>query len=133
MLKSAFPVLLFFSVQTAALDSNPDEVIHFDSTPFKHVEMNCDNPDKVSPQKNDFELIDYALMSTEQGERFALVTIKNKTNGQRIFKQNQLMAILGNCSFVFPQKFEFTLSGNETTTRKIYFGLLRYPIVKIIN
>ncbi|WP_152390054.1 hypothetical protein [Azotobacter salinestris] len=126
-------MMILFSGCVFAFDNEKDKSIRFEETPLKNADIHCDNDDDLLPERNDFELIDYSVMSNEQGERFALVTIKNKSSGQRFFVNNDLVALLGNCSRVLAHEFEpYRLNGGEQITKQIYFGFQRYPIVKLL-
>ncbi|TKD45647.1 hypothetical protein [Azotobacter chroococcum] len=125
-------MMILFSYCVFAFDIAKDKSIRFDGTPLKNADIHCDNDDDLLPERNDFELIDYSVMSNEQGERFALVTIKNKSSGQRFFDNNDLVALLGNCSRILAHEFEYKLNGGERITKQIYFGFQRYPIVKLL-
>ena len=84
------------------------------------------------PDENDFEFIDYSAMSSEEGERYILATIKNTSTGFRILKQDDIIAILGDCSRITPVPFERKFKGSEILTLRLYFGLKKYPILKVL-
>ena len=121
----------FIAYQANAVDASK-EVLQIENAAFKDKPVFCEE-DILDIKRNDFKLIDYELMSSESGERYALVSIKNTSSGRRILREKNLVAIFSNCTSLYPQKIEQTLAGNETLTKKIYFGKNKFPIIKIIT
>lgn len=110
-----------------------DKTLRFEVTPYKNSQVYCDNNKRIKPTKNDFELLDYTAMSSDQGDRIVLVTLKNVSNGQRLFNQSHIIAVLGDCSRTAPANIEKKFSGSEILTIRLNFGLNRYPILKLLN
>ena len=123
------PILIAY--QANAVDA-PKEVLQMENAAFKDKPVFCEE-DILDTERNDFKLIDYQLMSSESGERYALISIKNTSSGQRILRKENLVAIFANCTSLYPQQIEQTLGGNETLTKKIYFGKNKFPIIKLIT
>ena len=111
-------IFFFIAYQANAVDASK-EVLQMENAAFKDKPVFCEE-DILNIKRNDFKLIDYELMSSESGERYALVSIKNMSSGRRILKKENLVAIFSNCSSLHPEKIEQTLAGNETLTKKIY-------------
>lgn len=124
--------LTIFAAPSFAADRT-DKTLTFEPTPFKNSELFCENDNDIFPAKNEFELINYSIMSSEEGERFGFITLRNTSSGQRIFTQDQLLAILGDCSRKPPQPIEKKFAGNETISLQVNFGLSRFPILKLIT
>lgn len=120
-----------FSGYAVALDK--DLTLRFENIPYKNAEVYCENDQKIKPTANDFELIDYTAMSSDQGNRYVLATIRNKSSGQRLFNQNHIIAILGDCSRIKPLSVEQKYEGKQTITTQLNFGVSRYPILKVIT
>lgn len=113
--------------------SDVDSVLHFTPTPFKSVELNCEQDKHITPKRGDLILENYALMAANNGERVALITIRNGASGQRIFNQEHIVAVLGDCSRILPQAFELRLSGREQRSLQIYFGQQQQPILQLLG
>lgn len=107
-------------------------IIHVDDASFKHKPVFCEE-NIVEPDKNDFQILDYNVMSSEDGHRYSLVTIKNTSSGQRILTEEHLVAIHANCFSHNPLPFRQKFSGRETITKSIDFGNNQFPIIKIIS
>lgn len=110
---------------------NPETTLRFEVSPFKDRPLFCEREDALVPDKHSFQLVDYVLMSSDRGERFALVTLKNQSTGQRILSQNHLVAVMGNCQARRPLPIEKRFAGAETLTIRLNFGLSKFPILKI--
>lgn len=111
-----------------------DRVLRFDDSPLIGEAVFCEKDIKeIVPEDNQFQILNLALMSSEQGDRFALITIKNTSVGQRFLKREHLVAIFADCSRRHPVNIEYKFRGGEVLTREINFGISRFPIIKIIN
>lgn len=119
-----------FPGPAVALDK--DLTLRFENIPYKAAEVYCENDQKIKPTKNDFELIDYTAMSSDQGDRYILATIRNQSTGQRLFNENHVIAILGDCTRIKPLSVVQKYEGNQTITTQLNFGVSRYPILKVI-
>jgi len=124
--------LLVNTFSSAAIAVDTDLTLRFENIPYKTSEVYCENEQKIKPTTNDFELIDYTAMSSDQGNRYVLATIRNKSSGQRLFNQNHIIAILGDCSRIKPLSVEQKFEGKQTITTQLNFGISRYPILKVI-
>lgn len=122
--------LLLSGLQVSAAE--PSHTLQFEMTPYKNSEVFCENDERIHPAANDFELVDYHLMSSELGERLVLATIKNTSSGLRILKKEYAVAILGDCSRIFPAELERKFQGKETLTVQLDFGVLKYPVLKVL-
>ncbi len=109
-----------------------DTIVHVDDASFKNKSVYCEE-NLVEPEKNSFEILDYNVMSSEAGDRYSLMTIKNTSSGQRFLTEKHLVAIHANCFSQNPVTFKKKLSGGEVVTKNIYFGKNQFPIIKIVS
>ncbi len=112
-------------------DEDYNEIIHFEEAPFKEVPVYCEDKNVIEPRQSDFEILEYALMSSKQGHRYALITIKNTSSGQRSINNQHMIAILANCKRSYPLNLEHKFDGNEIVTMEVNFGIKRFPILKV--
>ncbi|QLE87904.1 hypothetical protein FLM48_18330 [Shewanella sp. Scap07] len=91
------------------------------------------NPDNIQPDISDFKVINTVLMSNEQGERWAVVTLQNTARGQRTLNQNQLMALISSGERIVPERFKELFSSNETLSITLHFGQQKFPILEIFS
>ena len=120
-MKNAFIAALLAIVSSAAI-ADVDSVLHFTPAPFKDTELNCERDKHITPKHSALILENYALMAANNGERVALVTLRNGASGQRIYNQEHIVAVLGDCSRVLPNAFELRLDALEQRSIQIYFG-----------
>ena len=132
MKASATILLNTLFVSQIAIATPTTDVLQINSALFKDKPVFCEE-EILSPTKNDFDLVDYDLMNSESGDRYAIIHIKNTSSGQRILKRENLVAILANCNSLYPENLNQTLPGRSTVTKSIYFGKHQFPIIKIIT
>lgn len=124
---------LFASTSSVVYANEQSRALTFEPTPYQNSELFCENDNDILPEKNDFELVHYSIMSSEEGERYAFITLHNTSSGQRLFNQNQLLAVLGDCSRKHPFDIEKKFVGDETISLQVKFGFSRFPILKLIT
>lgn len=127
-----FSATLFITTHTWAADRT-DKTLTFEPTPYQNTKLHCENDNDIFPANNDFDLLNYSIMSSEEGERFAFITLHNTSSGQRIFTQDQLIAILGDCSRKQPLAIEKKFAGDEIISLQVNLGLSRFPVLKLIT
>lgn len=120
-------MFLFVSVSKAA-DSDALSVDRFIPD---DVETSFPNDKELFPQESDFEVINYLLMSSESGERQALVTLKNLSAGSRIFKNEQILALFADGRRRTPLTTTQSFEGHETLSVILSFGVSRFPILEV--
>ncbi len=115
-------------------DRQPQEDKHlfFDqpTRQIQHLKFNDSNP--LQPDPNDFEVIEISYLSNERGERWALMTFKNSSSGQRLLNSDNIVAIFADGSRKEAQNVEEKLQGGELLTRTVFFGQHTFPIVSVI-
>lgn len=127
--------LMFALLSTAAHAYEPDrdEVLRFEHSPFKDVQLNCERDKNVVPKRSELQLDNYALLAADNGERVAIVTLTNSAGGQRIFNQDHIVAVMADCARIFPQEFEIRLAPRQQTTLQIHFGRTLQPVLQLIS
>ncbi|WP_105188846.1 hypothetical protein [Pseudoalteromonas sp. T1lg48] len=128
----AFAVSLLMA-STYGQTEDADKTLRLDNTPFKNSEIYCENDKELHPFQNEFELLDYYSMSSDEGERQVIVTVENSSSGGRSLNHTHFVAILGNCEHINPMKFERKFNGKEIVTLTLNFGFSKFPILKVIN
>ncbi len=125
--------MLISAASSYASEEMSDLILNFEESPFKDTPIYCEDRNYIAPKDSDFNILKYALMSSNEGDRYALITIKNKSTGQRIMTSEHLVAILASCTTSHPINFEHRFNGSEIITKEVNFGFSRFPIVKIIT
>jgi hypothetical protein len=93
-------------------DEGPDEALTIDRTSVNPAELNFPNDDNTFPKISDFEVLNFVLMSTYNGERWATVTLRNKANGSRKLQRD---------------RFE----GKEVLSFTLSFGQSKFPVLSV--
>ncbi|CAI3801313.1 hypothetical protein [Rheinheimera sp. MM224] len=126
-------LLALMSTSAQAYEPDRDQVLRFEPSPFQNVELNCQRDKDVVPRRSDLLLDHYALLASDNGERMATITVTNGAGGQRMFNQEHLVAIMADCSRIYPLSFELTLGAGQQETFQIYFGRRAQPVLQLIS
>lgn len=126
-------LLALLSTSAQAYEPDRDQVLRFEPSPFQNVELNCQRDKDVVPRRSDLQLDHYALLASDNGERMATITVTNSAGGQRMFNQEHLVAIMADCSRIYPLSFELTLGAGQQETFQIYFGRRAQPVLQLIS
>jgi len=111
---------------------NKDTLLLFDeNTPkFENFYFDIKEYERLKPRPNDFELIEFAPMSSKHGERWAMVTLRNTAKGRRFFKREYLVATFANKHQAYPgASLNDEIDGEETRTITVSFGTYKFPII----
>ncbi|NRB23722.1 hypothetical protein [Shewanella sp.] len=116
--------------------NKPDEnelsdVFSVDRIVSNDVELNFTNDGDIQPKISDFIVVNYILMSNEKGDRRAVVTLENQSSGSRIFKSDQLMALMGDGGRLSPLTYKQKFKRGESISMTLSFGNNKTPILQI--
>lgn len=123
-------MLLSLAAAAEAADGNP-LIIHFDTPKPLPSELHFDQPRELVPEPGDFELVHYDLMSNDLGERWALMTFRNTSTGQRLLKNQHVVATFANGAQAFAQNLDKRLAGGARYTQAVFFGTQKFPIIEV--
>lgn len=126
-------IFTLLSTSVHAYEPDRDEVLRFEHSPFKNVQLNCERDKDVVPKRSELQLDNYALLAADNGERVAIITLTNAAGGQRIFNQDHIVAVMADCARIFPQQFEIRLAPRQQTTLQIHFGRTLQPVLQLIS
>ncbi|AYV23354.1 MULTISPECIES: hypothetical protein [Vibrio] len=128
------PLLLLLSIAlTSPVRSMEYETLSIDQPAIHYSELAFPNNDNIQPNRSDFSVNNYVLMSSESGERWAVITVTNTSSAKRTINQTQLVAILANGERIFAEDFHESVSPNKTTSLTINFGWNKFPILSIYS
>lgn len=108
-----------------------DRVLYFDPALPPVGALRFQRDDDLDPDANDFRIINAFFMSNDLGERWALLTIENSASGQRLLKDEYLVATFANGSQAEAIGVEETVKAKERFTKTVFFGLHRFPIIQV--
>ena len=123
--------LLLSSVCAIAEEREPSEILTVDRSVNQPMPMEFPNDTKVYPMESDFKILNYVLMTSESGERWASVTIKNTSTGNRTLEVNHLHALFANGVRKGPEELKRLFNGSETVTLTLPFGKSKFPILSV--
>ena len=123
---------LFILCCISAVASAEDDVLMVDQTLGKEVQLTFPNERNFQPKPSDFKVVNYVPMSSESGDRWAIVTIKNTSSGSRIFESHYLLGLFADGERRAPLEYKQTLIGNETVSMTLAFGRHKFPLLNVI-
>jgi len=126
-------ITIFISpVISFAEEVDGDRLLLFDDTPrFDNLSFDIDESDRLKPKANDFELLHFAPMSNEIGERWVLITVKNTSTGSRFLKSEYIVATFANEEQRNPRGLNESIDGGQIISKTIFFGVNKFPIVML--
>ena len=125
-------MLLLGPTFTVSAFANP-QALSIDRLIPENFELAFPNEQNLKPRKSDFAVVNYALMSNQVGERWAVVTIKNLATGWRMLDRKHLLAIAANGERIMPIDIQQHFKAGETLTLTINFGEHQFPILSIYS
>ncbi|MES9862281.1 MAG: hypothetical protein ABW157_09930 [Candidatus Thiodiazotropha sp. LLP2] len=126
-------LLLLLSITfTVHADEIPEnEVLTIDEPIPGSMEIEFTDADDLQPKFGDFLISNSLLMSNQLGERWAVLTIQNRSSSQRLLDREHIVALFANGEKRYPKYAEYTFYGKEHKTMTINFGESKFPIVKV--
>ena len=89
--------------------------------------------DALVPANNDFEILEAVVMSNDLGERWAVITLQNRSTGQRLLKNENVVATFADGSQSFAKNLDAVVKGKQKLTQAVLFGYSKFPILTIQN
>jgi hypothetical protein len=123
-------ISVFFLISFSGY-ADETEVLTVDRVVPNNLQLAFPNDMGEKPQVSDFQLVNYVAMSSEVGERWAVVTVRNSSSGGRSFENQHLMAVFADGVRKSPSEFKINFKGNETQTLTVSFGENKFPILSI--
>ncbi|WP_404343549.1 hypothetical protein [Pseudoalteromonas mariniglutinosa] len=126
--------LLVSALMSSFVQAN-DEVLSVDQISLQGVQFSFANDAKITPKKSDFTVVNSVLMSSEQGRRIAVVTVRNDASGSRILQAEHIMALFADGRRVTPLALteNIKLDDGEQRSLTLSFGEYNYPILSIFS
>lgn len=112
-------------------NATANDVLNVDRFVTKNVEFSFPNNKNIRAKASDFLLDNYVIMSNELGDRWAVLTLTNTSNGRRILEQDHVLALFANGDRANPIEFRLNFDGNETQSITVAFGENKFPLLSI--
>ena len=129
MAKWLYPLILTIS----PLCFSATETINIDRVISNSTELAFPNEKNVQPEVSDLSVVNSIIMSNEEGERWAVVTVANLSSGARTLTHKHLMALTADGQRVTPNELSSHFNSNETISLTVAFGELKFPILRVYS
>lgn len=127
------PTALFIGL--AVLTANvyaSDDVLMVDQSIDSQVKLAFPNDRNIEPRPGNFQVVNFVPMSSEEGERWAIVTLKNASSGSRIFESHYLIGLFADGDRREPLAYKQTLEGGEVVSVTLAFGRHKFPLLTVM-
>lgn len=119
--------LSFFTLS----QDDPRDALTIDRTVIASSQLQFPNDERIYPKSSDFSVLNYVLMSSENGERWATVTLKNEADGRRKFDSSQIMALFANGVRAKPEHTSYVFDAEQAVTISLAFGKSKFPLLEV--
>ncbi|WP_425355970.1 hypothetical protein [Pseudoalteromonas undina] len=125
--------LLFLLILCANVFAAQNNVLNVDRAIPNSMQLSFPNDNNITPKKSDFSIVSYVLMSNEEGERWAVITLTNLASGKRELNQDHLLALFADGSRLTPNEFKLGFNGNQTQSVTVSFAEYKFPILSVYS
>ena len=124
--------VVVIAASTAAQADN-DTVLRFDTPVQIDGDARFDRDSPLQPSASSFHIREANTLSSDSGERWALVTLENSDGGKRILQNNYLVAEFANGERRHATGLEGAFAPGEQQRKMVFFGYHRFPILRIFT
>lgn len=125
---------VFFATDSDAHEkAEPNKALFFDKPVAKEMAIQFEIEEDLYPTRGTFEILDFAFLSNEAGERWALAVVYNNVREPRTFTENQLIGFFASGAHRSPLKLSTRIEGGKSETIMIPFGKSLMPLVKLMT
>lgn len=127
--------LLLTSLHASVFAEHPvsNSVLSIDEpVPFDNA-LRFPDERRLAPAISDFEITSRLMMSSDNGERWATVSIRNNSAHQRLFDHTHIIAVFADGDKRHPLEVQQKFSGHEEITLTINFGFSKFPILRLLT
>ncbi len=129
--KKALVIILL--VLSWASQADSIKALNVDRAVPNSMHLSFANDSNITPKKGDFKIVNYVLMSNEEGERWAVITLTNLSSGNRELGEEHLLALFADGSRFMPMEFKLGFKGNETQSVTVSFADYKFPILSVYS
>ena len=130
MRKTCLFIILFAAFTVGAIESQHD-VLTIDRLVPNSVQFEFPNDKNIKPKSSDFELVNCVMMSSEAGERWAVLTLTNISSGHRILEKEHILATFADGTRKSPNEIKLSFAGGDTQSITVSFGEYKFPVLSI--
>ena len=132
-LSHAFLVALTTSLWSHEPVQEPNDTLRFDRPIAKELPIEFQVEEDLYPTRSEFEIVDFAFLSSESGGRWAMVIVQNQARDSRTFTEDQLIGFFADSRHRKPIRLRERVEGSKTETLMIPFGDSDTPLVKLMT
>lgn len=125
--------LSLFNIAAYSSEPQLSDALTVDKVVTENIQLNFPNDNNIQPDRSDFEIVNYILLSNEQGKRAATITLINNAAGNRTLDNSQIMGLFANGVRSNPQRSnnKNRFKSKELQTITVSFGKSHYPLLKV--
>jgi hypothetical protein len=116
-----------------ATSAHATKALSIDKVMTSSFELSFPNEYNVQPDSSDFNVLNYILMSNEEGERWVVISIRNKASGTRSLNHKHLLSLLASGERVHPQEFKQSFGANETLSLTLRLAESIFPVLEVYS
>ncbi len=129
----SFFFAFLLSHSNAQENTEPNKALFFDKPVAKEMAIQFEIEEDLYPTRSSFEIVDFAFLSNEAGERWALAVVLNNVREPRTFSENQLIGFFASGEYRGPLNLSTRIEGGKSETIMIPFGKSKMPLVKLMT
>jgi len=126
-------LVIILLVLSWATQADSIKALNVDRAVPNSMHLSFANDSNITPKKGDFKIVNYVLMSNEEGERWAAITLTNLSSGNRELGEEHLLALFADGSRFMPTEFKLGFKGNETQSVTVSFADYKFPILSVYS
>ncbi|MED5389239.1 MAG: hypothetical protein VX793_10335 [Pseudomonadota bacterium] len=116
-----------------AARADNDTVLRFDTPVQVDNGADFDRDSPLEPSASSFVALSANTLSSDNGERWALVTLENRDGGKRLLRDEYLVAEFANGDRRYASSLEGAFRAGEKQRKMVFFGYHRFPILRILT
>jgi len=132
-IRNALLMGMFVTAASSAALADNDTVLRFDTPVQIDGEARFDRDSPLQPNASSFRIREANTLSSDSGERWALVTLENRDGGKRLLQNNYLVAEFANGERRHPTGLEGSFAAGESQRKMVFYGYHRFPILRIFT
>ncbi len=114
-------------------NKEPNDAPHFDRPIAKELPIELQIEEDLNPTRSEFKIVDFAFLSSESGDRWAMVIVQNQALDSRTFTEDQLIGFFADGRHRKPIRLRERIEGSKTETIVISFGDSDTPLVQLLT
>ncbi|NTS78472.1 hypothetical protein HR060_16635 [Catenovulum sp. SM1970] len=128
-----FRRIILSSLLLSSISYADEQVLSIEPRLPGNFELAYPNESATFPEISEFEVLNFAPMSNEKGERWAVITINNLASGRRTLNHKHLLGLVADGNRIHPQEISQSFLANETLSIVVNFGENKFPLLDVYS